>query len=234
MGFDSLCKFLMNYEAKDRTTMSKILVAYSTNSGQPQRWPKPWQPNLPRPGTPSMCDPERRPIRERYDAVVLGAPMILGWHDPARRFVRKHQAELAARRTALFACAMRLTRASRETLPPVPLALDETLVADEVKPGSLNIKERFNHHRVLPQINAAIGRESGQRGIFQRQAGDVPPEMWQAAFVMVVVQATPGDYRDWDAIRSWESLWEHSFDIPAVWLYCSIAGPQKPPEAKSL
>lgn len=26
---------------------------------------------------------------------------------------------------------------------------------------------------------------------------------WQAAFVMIVVQGTAGDYRDWDAIRAW-------------------------------
>ena len=26
---------------------------------------------------------------------------------------------------------------------------------------------------------------------------------WQAAFVMLVVQATPGDYRDWEYVREW-------------------------------
>jgi menaquinone-dependent protoporphyrinogen IX oxidase len=26
---------------------------------------------------------------------------------------------------------------------------------------------------------------------------------WQAAFVMIVVQGVPGDYRDWDFIGSW-------------------------------
>ena len=26
---------------------------------------------------------------------------------------------------------------------------------------------------------------------------------WQAAFVMLLVQATPGDYRDWVFIKGW-------------------------------
>ncbi|HOG80579.1 MAG TPA: hypothetical protein PK454_12570, partial [Anaerolineaceae bacterium] len=26
---------------------------------------------------------------------------------------------------------------------------------------------------------------------------------WQAAFVMIVVQAAPGDYRDWNSIKAW-------------------------------
>lgn len=184
--------------------MSKILVAYSTNSGSTTEVAEAVAAEL----TQAGHTVEVRPMKDvqsvsGYDAVVLGAPMILGWHDPARRFVRKHQAELAARRTALFACAMRLTRASRETLPPVPLALDETLVADEVKPGYLNIKERFTTIGYYLKSMLPSGVNPVSVAFFNGKLEMFRLKWWQAAFVMVVVQATPGDYRDWDAIRSW-------------------------------
>ncbi|MGD8849432.1 MAG: flavodoxin domain-containing protein, partial [Anaerolineales bacterium] len=31
---------------------------------------------------------------QQYDAVVVGAPMILGWHREARRFLRKFRRDL--------------------------------------------------------------------------------------------------------------------------------------------
>lgn len=184
--------------------MSKILVAYSTNSGSTTEVAEAVAAELNQAGHTV----EVRPMKDvqtvsGYDAVVLGAPMILGWHDPARRFVRKHQAELATRKIALFACAMRLTRASRETLPPVSLALDETLVADEVKPGSLNIKERFTTIGYYLKSMLPTGVNPVGVAFFNGKLEMFRLKWWQAAFVMVVVQATPGDYRDWDAIRAW-------------------------------
>lgn len=184
--------------------MSKILVAYSTNSGSTTEVAEAVAAELGQAGhTVDVRSMKDIQSVSGYDAVVLGAPMILGWHDPARRFIKKHKAELAARKTALFDCAMRLTRASRETLPPVALTLDESLVADEVKPGSLNIKERFTtigyylKSMLLPGVNpVSVAFFNGKLEMFRLK-------WWQAAFVMVVVQATPGDYRDWDAIRAW-------------------------------
>ncbi len=184
--------------------MSKILVAYSTNSGSTTEVAEAVAEELNHAGHTV----EVRPMKEidsvsSYDVVVLGAPMILGWHDPARRFVKKHRAELAARKTAIFACAMRLTRASRETLPPVALTLDETLVADEVKPGSLTIKERFTTIGYYLKSMLPAGVNPVSVAFFNGKLEMFRLKWWQAAFVMIVVQATPGDYRDWDAIHAW-------------------------------
>lgn len=35
---------------------------------------------------------------EVYGAVVIGAPMIMGWHIPAVNFVKKHEQALSRRR----------------------------------------------------------------------------------------------------------------------------------------
>lgn len=186
--------------------MSKVLVAYSTNSGSTTEVAEAVAAEL----TDAGHTVEVRPMKDvssvsGYDAVVMGAPMILGWQSPARQFVRKHQSELAARKTAYFACAMRLTRASRETLPPVALTLDENLVADEVKPGSLNIKERFTTigYYLKSMLPPGPGAKPVSVAFFNGKMEMFRLKWWQAAFVMVVVQATPGDYRDWDVIRAW-------------------------------
>jgi menaquinone-dependent protoporphyrinogen IX oxidase len=124
--------------------MSNILVAYSTNSGSTAEVADTVADELRQAG--HAVDVKRMKdvvTVSGYDAVVMGAPMIFGWHDQARQFVKKHQAELAAVKTAYFACAMSLTRAENETLPPVALTLDENLVKSQSKPGSLTLKERF-------------------------------------------------------------------------------------------
>ncbi len=186
--------------------MSKVLVAYSTNSGSTTEVAEAVAAEL----TDAGHTVETLPMKDvtsvdGFDTVVLGAPMILGWHNPARQFVRKHRSALAARKTAYFACAMRLTRASRETLPPVALTLDENLVADEVKPGSLNIKERFTTigYYLKSMLPAGADAKPVSVAFFNGKMEMFRLKWWQAAFVMIVVQATPGDYRDWDAIRAW-------------------------------
>jgi menaquinone-dependent protoporphyrinogen oxidase len=187
-------------------SMSKILVAYSTNSGSTTEVAEAIAAELKQAGHTV----EVRLMKDintviGYDAVVMGAPMIVGWHDQARRFMKKHQADLAVKKTACFACAMSLTRAKRERLPQIALTLDENLVANQSKPSSLTLKERFT--TIGYYLNSILPARAGVKpvsvAIFNGKLEMFRLKWWQAAFVMVVVQATPGDYRDWDLIRSW-------------------------------
>ena len=186
--------------------MSNILVAYSTNSGSTAEVADAVAAELQQAGHAV----DVRPMKDvetvsSYDAVVMGAPMIFGWHSQARRFVKKHQGELAAMKTAYFACAMSLTRAERETLPPAALTLDENLVKDQSKPGSLTLKERFTSigYYLKSMLPSQAGVQPVSVAFFNGKLEMFRLKWWQAAFVMVVVQAAPGDYRDWDAIRAW-------------------------------
>jgi menaquinone-dependent protoporphyrinogen oxidase len=186
--------------------MSKILVAYSTNSGSTTEVAEAIAAELNLAGHSA----EVKPIKEvtnlsGYDAVVVGAPMIFGWHSTARQFVKRHQAELAAKKTAYFACAMRLTRASGENLPLVALTLDANLVADQAIPASLSIKERFTTigYYLKSMLPAAPGVKLVSVAFFNGKLEMFRLQWWQAAFVMIVVQAVPGDYRDWDTIKAW-------------------------------
>jgi menaquinone-dependent protoporphyrinogen IX oxidase len=187
-------------------SMSNILVAYSTNSGSTAEVADAVAAELRQSGHTVDVKPMKDVAAvSGYDAVVMGAPMIVGWHDQARRFVKKHQTELAAIKTAYFACAMSLTRAENETLPPAALTLDENLVRNQSKPGSLTFKERFTTigYYLKSMLPSQAGALPVNIAFFNGKLEMFRLKWWQAAFVMVVVQATPGDYRDWDQIRAW-------------------------------
>lgn len=186
--------------------MSKILVTFSTNSGSTAEVAEAVASELKQSGHAVDVKPMKEvDTVSGYDSVVIGAPMIFGWQDQARQFVKKHQAELAAQKTAYFACAMRLTRAERESLPPVTLTLDENLVQNQSKPGSLTIKERFTTigYYLKSMLPADSSTQPVSVAFFNGKLEMFRLKWWQAAFVMIVVQATPGDYRDFDLIKSW-------------------------------
>ena len=186
--------------------MSKILVTYATNSGSTAEVAGAIAAELGQGGHTA----EVRPIAEvksldEYDAVVVGAPMIFGWQNSACRFVRRNQAELAGKKTAYFACAMRITHVQDENLTSIPLTLDANLVSEPAKPGRLNLKEKFTTlgHYLNPMLQAAPQVKPFSVAFFNGKLEMFRLKWWQAVFVMIVVQAVPGDYRDWDAIKAW-------------------------------
>lgn len=186
--------------------MSKVLVAYSTNSDSTGEVADAIASALNEIGHAAVVQSVGEvQTLDDYDAVVLGAPMIFGWHSAMRKFLRRHQAVLVEKKTAFFACAMRLTQAPRETLPSIPLYLDANLVSAPANPGSLNIKERFTTigHYLSPMLKAAPQVKPLNVGFFYGKLEMYRLKWWQAAFIMAVVQAAPGDYRNWDAIKAW-------------------------------
>lgn len=188
--------------------MSKILVTYSTNSGS----------------TAEVADEIARVFTQNghvtdvkritdvnsldgYETVVVGAPMIFGWHSVARRFITRNQAELSTKKVVSFACAMRLTQVPTENLPVIPLSLDPSLAASPKTPGKLSLKERFTSlgYYLNPMLKAASEIRPLNVAFFNGKLDLFKLKWWQAAFVMVVVQGVPGDYRDWDYIKNWSA-----------------------------
>jgi menaquinone-dependent protoporphyrinogen IX oxidase len=186
--------------------MSRVLVTYSTNSGSTAEIAADIAGELNRNGHHAEVKLMAEVTSlEAYDSVVIGAPMILGWQNTARQFLKKHQAELANKKVAYFAAAMSLTQVPGEKLPQVPLALDKNLVSVPAKAGSLSFKERFTTlgYYLKPMLQAAPAVSPLSVAFFHGKLEMFRLNWWQAAFVMVIVQATPGDYRDWDFIKSW-------------------------------
>ena len=194
--------------------MSKVLIAYSSNAGSTAEVAAALAEVLAQAGHSADVRPFAEVINLRgYDAVVVGAPMIFGWHQPARRFVRRFQSELALKKVAYFACAMRLTLVPGAVLPPIPISLDPNLVTEPAQAGSLNFKERFTSagNYLQKMIAAAPAVKPVSVAFFNGKLDMRRLKWWQAAFVMLVVQGSPGDYRDWDFIKTWAKSLDSAF-----------------------
>ncbi len=186
--------------------MSKILIAYSTNSGSTAEVAETIALELENGGHSA----EVKQIADvsdlsGYDAVVVGAPMIFGWQTAARGFLKHYQSQLKEKKTAYFACAARLTRIDEEKLSPSPVLLDPNLVSNPEKPGKMSLKERFTtlKYYLDPMLGAAPQIKPVSIAFFKGSIQMYRLKWWQAAFVMIIVQATPGDGRDWELIKSW-------------------------------
>jgi menaquinone-dependent protoporphyrinogen oxidase len=141
----------------------------------------------------------------RYSAVIVGAPMILGWHKDALRFIARHRAQLASMKTAYFVTAASLTETGEERIDGIPIVKDPWLAKPPKDPGRLSFRERY-------------ARPAKYLGKPLRKAPDVRPSsvaflagsldltkmnILEKAFVLLIVAATPGDSRNWEAIRAW-------------------------------
>jgi menaquinone-dependent protoporphyrinogen IX oxidase len=186
--------------------MSNVLVAYTTNSGSTAEVAEVVAGALRQKGH-SVDIKECSSVGSlaAYDSVVIGAPMIIGWHSAARRFIRKHRVELTGRKVAYFACALSLTRTPAAAISTIPLTLDPGLVKDPARPGRINLHERFTtiDYYLKPMLSAATEVKPLGVAFFNGKLETYRLKWWQAVFVMVVVRAVPGDYRDFEVIKGW-------------------------------
>jgi menaquinone-dependent protoporphyrinogen IX oxidase len=186
--------------------MSRILVTYSTNSGSTEEVAAAVLKQLESGGHQvTLMEISQVKSVGDYDSVVIGAPMIFGWHNQARTFVHQYARELNTKKVAYFACAMRLTVNQTEQLPKVALTVDPNLALEPENPPRLSIKERFTTlgYYLHPMLSAGKNVLPVSIAFLNGKLDMRKLSWWQAAFVMVVVQGTPGDYRDWDFINQW-------------------------------
>lgn len=191
---------------------NRILVAFASNAGSTAEVAQTVGAEL------ALCGAavDVRPITElgavdlaAYRAVIVGAPMILGWHRGAARFVKAHRKELAQVPTAFFATAMSLTQTPEVVEGGEPgkvrLYLDPKLPKAPQTPGRLSLKERYATVRnyLRPMLNSARPVQPVSVAFFGGKLDFGRLKFLQMLFVMLIVGARPGDYRNWDAIRGW-------------------------------
>lgn len=188
------------------SNMKTILVAYTTNSGSTEEVARAIGAEIERSGQPvEVCRLEDVTDLAAYSAVVIGAPMILGWSRAAQNFVKKHRQALSKLRVAYFATAMSLTQPGQDWHAPVPLSLDPELAAPPVNPGRLSMKERYTSvsNYLGPMLRAAPEVRPVSVAFFGGKLEMFRLAWWQALFVMIVIRAQAGDYRNWDFIKQW-------------------------------
>jgi menaquinone-dependent protoporphyrinogen IX oxidase len=138
-----------------------------------------------------------------FDAVVIGAPMILGWYRSARKFIRKHQQALAGIPVAYFCSAMTLTVPDGWQYKSLPVFVDPALA--KPRTHRISIKENYTHSEnyLKPILKAAPGVTPVSVAFFGGRLEYFRLKLLQVLFVMVIVGAQPVDLRNWSAIREW-------------------------------
>ena len=138
--------------------MKKVLIAYATNAGSTAKVAQVIGEELGRDSAQvQVCRLDEVTSVEPYDAVVIGAPMIMGWHGAALKFIKKHQQALSQVRVAYFLTAMNLTQTNEKSVGTLPIYVDPALAKPPKNEKRLSFKERYATvtHYLRPALDAA-------------------------------------------------------------------------------
>jgi menaquinone-dependent protoporphyrinogen IX oxidase len=145
------------------------------------------------------------PDPKGYAAVVVGGPMIMGWHRQAERYLKKHRTELAQMPTALFITAASLTDAGGDEVDGVPIVKDPWLAKPPRDAGKLRYKERYAlpAHYLGDVLKVCAPLRPRAVAFFAGSLDLTTMNVFEKLFVLLVIGATPGDGRNFKMIREW-------------------------------
>jgi menaquinone-dependent protoporphyrinogen IX oxidase len=186
--------------------MKKILVTYATNAGSTAIIAELVKDNL----VNKEITANLKPIGEvgsiaAYDAVIVGAPMIVGWHRAAKKFMRDHRTELAAKPFACFLTAMSLTETRDTAIDGIPIQVDPGLAKAPRNPKFLSIKEGYAlpANYVRPILRSAPGLKPLGVGLFGGYLNLLTLSWPARLFVLLIIQAKPGSLQNDAFIKKW-------------------------------
>lgn len=186
--------------------MKKVLVAYATMAGSTADVAKTVGEVIGQSG----AQVDVLPLSEvtnvaGYDGVVVGAPMIMGWHRAASGFLKRHRADFQRIPLAVFVTAMSLTQTGETNVDGVPITVDERLPKPPEVAGRLTFKERYARlsNYLRPILKALRPVTPAGVGVFGGRMEYGRLKWWAVLFAMVVIQAPAGDRRNWQAIKAW-------------------------------
>jgi menaquinone-dependent protoporphyrinogen oxidase len=187
-------------------TTLRILLVYATRHGSTREVADAVAEELRAAGH----EVDQRPAAEApgpagYDALVVGGPMIMGWHRQALRFVTKNRADVERLPTALFITAASLTETGETDVQGVPIVKDPWLAKAPRDTAKLRRKERYAlpQHYLGDVLKKAAPVRPRSVAFFAGSLDLTTMNIVEKLFVLLVVGATPGDGRNWKAIREW-------------------------------
>jgi menaquinone-dependent protoporphyrinogen oxidase len=186
--------------------MKKILVTYATMAGSTTEVAQAVAEEITRSGAQVDVLPLSQVKEiESYDGVVVGAPMIMGWHRTSLKFIKKHRNAFQRIPLAAFVMAMSLTLTGEKNVDGVPVYVDEKLPKPPLEAGSLSFRERYARlsNYLQPILRACHPNKPVSIGVFGGRLEYGRLKWWAVLFVMLIIQAPAGDRRNWPAIRSW-------------------------------
>jgi menaquinone-dependent protoporphyrinogen oxidase len=186
--------------------MKRVLVAYATMAGSTVEVAQAVGEEIAKSG----LQVDVLPISEvkdlqTYDGVVVGGPMIMGWHRDGLRLLKKHRQALQNIPLAVFVMAISLTQTGDTSVDDVPVYVDEKLPKTPANEEHLNLRERYARlsNYLRPIIKATRPVKPVRIGVFGGRLEYGRLKWWAVLFVMLIIQAPAGDRRNWSAIRSW-------------------------------
>jgi menaquinone-dependent protoporphyrinogen oxidase len=198
--------------------MTRLLVTYATLAGSTAEVARVVGEEIARSGAQVDVLPlgELKGL-EGYDGVVVGGPMIMGWHPAASGFLKKYRKTFQRIPLAVFVMAMSLTQTGDINLG-VPVYVDETLPRPPEREGRLNFRERHTRlaNYIRPILTAARPIKPVNIGVFGGRLEYGRLKWWAVLFAMVVIQAPARDRRNWTAIRSWAAGLPAAFRLEAA------------------
>lgn len=124
--------------------MSKILVAYATMAGSTAEVARAIGEEIAKSGVAvDVLQVGEVKNLELYDAVVLGGPMIVGWHRSCLGFLKKHRQVLRNMPLAIFLMAMSLTKMGEMGIDGLAVTIDENLPKPPIKADNLSYRESY-------------------------------------------------------------------------------------------
>lgn len=199
--------------------MKKILVAYATMAGSTVEVAQIVGEEIARRGYEVDVLPLAQ-VQDLaiYEGVVVGGPMIMGWHRAALRFLRKNRRAWETIPLALFVTAMSLTASDEIGVDGVSVSVDEKLPKSPQHAGRLSFRERYAmlSNYLRPILRASGPTKPVSLGVFggRLEYGRLP--WWAVLFVMLIIQAPAGDRRNWPAIRAWAAELPSAFHLEAT------------------
>lgn len=185
---------------------SKILIAYTTNAGSTASVAEAIAEELGRDGTPvDVRRLEEITNPEAYSAVVIGGPMIVGWHRATQKFIKTHQQTLSRMPVAYFFTAVNLTQTGETSIDEIPIFLDPALAKTPQKANRLSFKERYAlpANYLQPALKAAPAIKPISVAFFNGKLELFRLKWWQVLFVLLIIQAKPGGYHNTPFIKEW-------------------------------
>lgn len=193
----------------------RILVAYATMAGSTAEVAQAVGEQIATRGTQVDVLPIGRVTDiEGYDAVVVGAPMIMGWHREALRFLKKNHSVFQRIPVAVFVLAMSLTKTGETNVDGVFVTIDEELPKLPLQEGKFNFRERYARleNYLRPILKTIRPSRPVSIGVFGGRLEYGRLKWWAVLFAMLIIQAPAGDRRNWPAIREWAAHLPEEFE----------------------